>query len=102
MQVILKGESLLPLLIHPKTNEQLSILNASVTPTGRAVVAVVNGRTYMYEADLSSWLLVADVNSPLNACTDLKPTRLNAGRGVASTVSKIPRYVFFVWKQKII
>ncbi len=89
-QVLLKGESLLPLLIHPKTGEQLSILNASVAANGRPVVAVANGRTYAYESDLSSWVLIADVSNPLSACTDLKPTSLTAVRG-APAVARMPR-----------
>ena len=90
--MIIKGESLLSLLIHPKTSEQLSILNATVTPTGKPIVAISNGCTYIFESEVSSWCRVANCNDPLNACTDLKPSAVCALRNVPS-VAKIPRYV---------
>ncbi|KAI2799566.1 hypothetical protein RDWZM_007578 [Blomia tropicalis] len=89
LKVLIKGESLLPLLIHPKTNEQLSILNATVTPNGKPIISVSNGRTFIFENDLSSWCLVADSSDPLNACTDLKPTAISSYKNMG-TLSKIP------------
>lgn len=99
--MLIKGESLLPLLIHPKTNEQLSILNATVTPNGKPIISVSNGRTFIFENDLSSWCLVADSSDPLNACTDLKPTAISSYKNMG-TLSKIPRYelaiMFYIFR----
>ena len=60
--------------------------------SGKPIVAISNGRTYIFENDLSSWCLVSDANDPLNACTDLKPSAVSSIRNVSS-VAKIPRFV---------
>ncbi|UXI15073.1 NADH dehydrogenase complex I [Sarcoptes scabiei] len=83
-KVLIRGASLVPLLTDPKTSEQLSIQNASVSSTSKAIVTVSSGRTYIYDDDFQSWCLLNDLHDPLNSCTDLRPCAINSIKHLSS------------------
>lgn len=73
-QMIIKKESLNPLLIHPTSGEHLSLVSATVSSTlpVRPVVTVSNGCSYVFDLNSSCWCMVANAFDPLSSCTDLR------------------------------
>lgn len=68
-KVIIKEESLLPLLI----GNDVTILSTGITDSGSPLICVSTGKSYIFNVQFGSWTLISNSNDILNSCTDQKP-----------------------------
>lgn len=105
-RALVKNESLLPIL-----NSETTVTQSMLTQQGVPVVALSNGKSYCYSADMETWTLIADKADSLGQCADFRSClpshdasvssgplatmqgrHLNAGR-LASRLSSTPHHL---------
>ena len=81
-KVIIRGESLVPLL-----NEvNVSILSTGITDTGCPLICLSTGKSYVFNDEFGTWTLVCNTNDILNSCTDQKPHSFDPSSLPLSTI----------------
>lgn len=78
-KLVVKGVSLVPILIDPKTNDKLAIIKLNIE-LDNIVISVSNGKTFQYDNGLESWCPLKNVNDPLAVSANYKGPRIDGFR----------------------
>ncbi|XP_021913667.1 protein HIRA isoform X2 [Zootermopsis nevadensis] len=77
-KALVRNESLLPIM-QAEPGSVVTILSCSLTEEGHPLVSLSTGKAYMFSAELSSWLVLANSSDPVQ--------RSSAHRAFVSTLS---------------